>query len=470
MQIPILNGIKADRLSDFRSTYPRNLVPVPKGTGISSGYLTPSHGLQADGTGPGLDRGAFNWKGALYRVMGTKLVTISASGVLTALGDVGGSGPVTFDNSFDVLGVVSGGRLWYWDGATLTSLNDPDAGIVIDAHWIAGYWLITDGTNLAVTELNDRYAVNPLKYGSSEADPDPVMGCDELRNEAYALNRYSIEAFQNVGGDNFPFQRIDGAMVPKGIIGTRAYCQTNSTFAFLGGGKTDTGSEPPAVYLMVPGDANKISTREIDKVLKDYTEEQLSTVVMESFVDEGNSCIYIHLPDQCLVYDLAASAAVQEPVWYTLTSSIVGPGTYRARGLCWCYNRWNVGDPTSGTYGRLTKETADHFGQVVGWEFGTLIVYNASKGAIFNELELVGTPGRVPLGKDPVIWTSYSLDGETWSQERSTSAGKQGERGKRLAWRKQGKMRNYRMQRFRGTSDCTMSIARLEAQVEPLYG
>lgn len=466
MQIPILNGIYTDAVADFRTSYPRNLVPVPKSTGISEGYLQPANGLQADGTGPGADRGAIEWRGIEHRVMGTKLVRIGADAALTVLGDVGGAGPVTMDYSFDVLGIVSAGKLWYWDGASLTSLTDPDAGTVIDARWIAGYWLITDGNTIAVTELNDRYAVNPLKYGSAEVDPDPVMAVDELRNEAYALGRYTIEAFQNFGGPNFPFERIDGAMVPRGIIGTHAYCRISSTFAFLGSAR----AEPAAVYLMVPGDSQKISTREIDIILKGYTEAQLAQAVMESVVDEGHSSIYLHLPDQCLVYDLSASQAVQEPVWYTLTTSIVGLGAYRARGFCWCYNRWNVGDPTGPTYGHLTDETMEHYGEVIGWDFGTLIVYNEGRGAIMHSLELVGTPGRVPLGAAPVIWTSYSLDGETWSQERPTSAGMQGQRNKRIAWRKQGSMRLYRIQRFRGTSDARMSIARLEAALEPLYG
>lgn len=464
MQIPILNGIYVDQVADFRTSYPRNLVPVPKQTGISEGFLAPADGLQKDGDGPGIDRGAFNWKGQMYRVMGSKLCRIAADSSLLVLGDVGGSGPVTMDESFDVLGIVSNGKLWYWDGTTLTSLDDPDAGTVIDARWIAGYWLITDGTTIAVTELNNRYEVNPLKYGSAEVDPDPIMAVDELRNEAYALGRYTIEVFQNVGGSNFPFQRIDGALVTRGIIGTHAYCQVGSTFAFLGSGK----KEAPAVYLMASGDTQKLSTAEIDKILSGYTEAQLSTVVMEVRVYENHTSILMHLPDVCWVYDLSASSAVGEPVWYSQTSSVVGPGTYRARGLCWCYDRWNVGDPTGTAYGRFTQDTMEHYGQVVGWEFGTLIVYNEGQGAIVHELELVGTPGRVAFGANPVIWTSYSLDGETWSQERATAAGKQGERNKRIAWRKLGKMRLYRMQRLRGTSDARMSFARLEAQFEAL--
>jgi hypothetical protein len=176
----------------------------------------------------------------------------------------------------------------------------------------------------------------------------------------------------------------------------------------------------------------------------------------------------MHLPDQTLVYDSAASQVVQEPVWYVLTSSVVDLGQYRARNLVWCYDRWLCGDPTSTALGQLVNTVSTHYGQVIGWEFGTSIIYNESRGAIFNQLELVSLPGRVPLGADPVVWTSYSIDGETWSMEKSCSAGQQGDRTKRLTWLRQGSMRNWRIQRFRGTSDAHMAVARLEIQIEAL--
>ena len=45
MQIPILDGIYTDNNSDFRTAYPVNLIPVPKGQGISAGYLRPAEGI-----------------------------------------------------------------------------------------------------------------------------------------------------------------------------------------------------------------------------------------------------------------------------------------------------------------------------------------------------------------------------------------------------------------------------------------
>lgn len=465
-QISIISGIYADSSApDFRTSYPRNLVPVPKATGINTGYLRPADGIQQLGTGPGADRGGINWNGVQYRVMGTKLVTGSAAGAVTVLGDVGGTTQVTMDYSFDRLGIASGGSLYYWNGSTLTQITDPDLGTVKDMKWIAGYFLCTDGTNLITTDLNDPASINPLHYGTAEADPDPINAVDELRNEAYAFGRYTIEVFQNVGGSGFPFARIEGAQVGKGIIGTHMYTPLGNTFAFTGSGR----GEAPAVYMMTPGDAQKISTREIDTILLDYTEAQLSLCVMESRVDKNHQHILIHLPDQCLVYDTIASQQLQEPVWFTLTTSVVGLGQYRARGLVWCYDQWNVGDPVAGLIGKLVDNVSSHYGQVNGWDFGTMVMYNDGNGAIIHELEMVCLTGRIALGTDPVIWTQYSVDGETWSMERPVKAGKQGQRRKRICWRNQGQMQNWRIQRFRGTSDAHLSIARLEGQIEPLF-
>ena len=88
--------------------------------------------------------------------------------------------------------------------------------------------------------------------------------------------------------------------------------------------------------------------------------------------------------------------------------------------------------------------------------------------AIFNELELVALTGRVALGKDPFISTSYSVDGLAWSQDRQIRVGGIGNTRKRLVWLQQGHMRHWRIQRFRGTSDAHLSFMRLEAQIEAL--
>jgi len=467
MQIPILNGIYADNTPELRTSYPVNMVPVPKKSGISNGFLRPGDGIVANGTGPGVDRGGINWNGICYRVMGTKLVKVASDGAVTILGDVGGpiNTLVTFDYSFDRLAIASGGRLYYWNSALgVVQVTDPDLGLVLDVVWVDGYFMTTDGTSLIVTELFDPAQVNPLKYGSSEVDPDPVVALLKLRNEIYALNRNTIEVFDNVGGELFPFARIDGAQIQKGVVGTFACCVYIDRIAFLGGGR----NEAPGIYVGAAATTQKISTQEIDNLLLNYTEAQLALVKLEARNDKNHEHLYVHLPDRTIVYDASASEALGEQVWFTLTTTVVGFAQYRARNLVWAYDKWLVGDPQSDAIGYLVQSTGHHWGQQVRWEFGTLIAYNEGNGAIFNEMELVSLTGSVALGKNPQISTSYSVDGKSWSQDRSITVGTTGNTVKRLAWFQQGHMRNWRIQRFRGDSDAHVSFIRLEAQIEAL--
>jgi hypothetical protein len=466
VQIPILNGVYTDNSPDFRTSYPVNMVPVPKGNGISQGFLRPGDGIIANGTGPGIDRGGINWNGVCYRVMGSKLVSVASNGDVTVLGDVGNNGDyVTLDYSFDRLVIASANNLYYWSPSLgLVQVTDPDLRQVFDVVWVDGYFMTTDGEFLVVTELLDPTQVNPLKYGSSEIDPDPVLALLKLRNEIYAINRHSIEVFDNFGGDLFPFQRIEGAQIEKGSVGTHSVCVFLETIAFLGSGF----NEAPGVYLGVNAQATKISTQEIDTILLGYSEQELSRVKLEARNDRAHQHLYMHLPDRTLVFDAEATKVLGQPIWFTLTTSVFGFAEYRARNLVWCYDKWLVGDPQSSQIGYLTVDVSTHYGQTVRWEFSTTILYNEGRGAIVQSLEIVGLTGSVAIGANPTINTSYTVDGQNWSQQKFINAGTTGQRAKRLVWFRQGWMRNWRAQRFQGTSDAHIAFARLEAAIEPL--
>lgn len=470
MQIPILNGIYTDGAGDFRIAYPRNLVPVPVQQGISAGYLRPAEGIVAEGgVGPGIVRGGVRWGDTLYRVMGPKLVSIDSVGAITELGDVSEAVEVehvSFDYSFGYLSVNSNGSFYLYDGAVLQRVTDSDLGTVIDHIWVDGYFMATDGEYLVVTELNNPFSVLPTKYGSSEADPDSVKALLKLNNEPHVLNRYTIEVFDNIGGSGFPFQRIDGALIERGVVSTHACCTFLDSIAFVGGGRNESVS----VWLGRGGSSARIATREVDLILAEYSERELKSTLVEARVDKGHQHLMVHLPDKTLVYDGAASQIVNTPVWFILSSGLDPnvDAAYNARNFVWCYDKWNVGDIDQGRIGHLSNDIGEQWGSQVAWQFGTMVLYNEGLGAIIHELELVTLTGRAALGTDSTIWTEYSADGETWSVPKGVKAGKQGQRNKRLTWLNQGPLRNIRMQRFHGTSDARASFARLEARIEGL--
>lgn len=465
MQVNIFTGAFADGQGDYRTALPVNFFAIAKETGLSKGYLLPADGIAQWGASQGLDRGGIAWDGKCYRVQGTKLVRIDSDGTVTVLGAVNGSGPVTMDYSFDRLIIQSTPYLYYYSpDIGLSQVTDSDLGYSFCARWFAGYTVSTDGASVVVTELNDPFSVNPLKYGSSESDPDKIAGLERLRNELYVLNRNTIEIFQNLGGAGFPFQRVEGAQLMRGTLGSRTYCIFDEKLAFMGGAR----NEAIGVYIAVPSEA-KISTREVDIILAEYSEDQLSQCIVESRIFNDQKLLYIHLPDRTLVYDLKASNDAGQHIWTCLSSAVNGYSQYRGTNFVYCYGKWICGDPTSNFFGYLDRSTSSHYGQTIGWQFSTQFLYNEAQGAIIHRLELISVTGAAVSGIDPTIWTSYSLDGLKWSAERPICGGKPGETERRLVWLQQASMRRQRIQKFRGTSAMHSAFARLDMTVEPLY-
>lgn len=463
-QLSILRGIYGDSAGDLRASYPRNLFPMLGENGVTDGYLRTAPGLTAITSANGEDRGAILWGDDVYRVIGGRLYKLVGS-ALQDMGAVGFGSAVSMDYSFDLLAVASGGGLFYCDGSGVSQVTDPDLGVVLDVMWIDGYFMTTDGTHLVVTELDDPYAVNPLKYGSSEEDPDPIVALRKVRGEAYALNRYTIENFQNLGSTGFPFQRNKGGLIPKGCVGTKANCYFLETFAFVGGAR----NEALSVYLAGAGRALNISTPDIDRKLAALTDNEQALIECEALIEKGEQRLLVHLPTETLVYSHQASHAAEGPVWSILASGSLADERYAARHFVLSNGQW-IGGSATGVVGYLDLNTETHFGDVAGWAFDTLFMYNGSRGALIQAIELVGQTGLAPLGVDATVFMSFSRDGKLFTNERAISMGQFGQTRKRVQWRPGYRFMNYGMLRFCGASTARASWMRLECQFEALAG
>lgn len=462
-QISIISGTGATETADFTDILPVNLEPIGLEQGISHGYLSSAMGSTTVATGPGIDRGGISWNDVHYRVMGTKLVSISQAGAVTVLADVGGSGPVSLDYGFDRLAIRSGTNLYYWDRTALTQVTDPDLGPCVDVVWMDGYFCSTDGTSIVVTDLSDPTSVNPLKYGSAEADPDMVTGLLHLRDELVALGKNTIEFYTDAGGSGFPFAVNTGATIPIGCVGPQAKCIYSQTFAFVGSGRNHATS----VWLAGSGTAIKLSTRLVDDLLASVADQ--SSIALEARVSRHEERLYVHLPNMTLVYLFQASQTANQPVWYICASGRGADQTYRQRNAVLCYGNFYVGDTGSSKIGKISDSTGLHFDDPTGWRFTTSFNYNGAKSFIMHTLELIGLPGRGvtnPAGATATL--EYSLDGETWSLPRVQAIGKSGQRNKRCQWSPHKRARNYMALRFTGDSDGLVGWAALEAETEAL--
>lgn len=458
MQIPILSGIYRDNDPDLRNAYPVNMEPIAKASGVSQGYLRVAQGLKLMGETSGVCRGGIEWNGVCYRVMGTKFGSVSGA-VFTEIGDVGGAGPVTMDYGFDYLAIASNGKLYLFDGTSLTQNTDPDLGEVLDVAWIDGYFITTDGEFLVSTELGDPFSVSPFKYGSSEEDADPVVAVKKLGTELYAINRHTIEAFSNTGGTNFPFDVIDGTQGYRGAVGTHAVTQFLGGLAFVGGAR----NEPAGVFLGANGSSQALSTPEIETILEAYTEADLAQTVCETRRTEGRELLYVHLPNQTLVYDGTSTQLLGQPVWFVLKGE---EGAYRGRYFVWCAGSWAVADPVTGKFGEVSSETAAQWGDPITWEFSTPFLFGDAKGIVCHELELTGLTGVTLAETGAVVGMQFTEDGVVRSQRYPITLGQRGNRSTPLKWTRVGFFEDTVSFVFSGDSNARFAAARLDATIE----
>jgi hypothetical protein len=455
--IPLLSGAAGTETGEFVQTYPTNLEPVIVDSKISKGQLKAVPGAVQMGVGPGVDRGGILWNGLLYRVMGTKLCSISADGAVTQIGDVGAGGRCWFDYSFDRLAVGSNASLYYYTTDTgLSQVVDENLGAVIDGLWIDGYFMTTDGTYVVVTELADPTQVKPLKYGSAEEDPDPITGLIKYRDEAYVLGRHTIQPFKNVGGNGFPFATDLGVTIPFGCVGPYAKSLFGDGFAFVGSAR----NEGLNVYAAgLGGAAQAIGCTELCDALDALPDP--AVVEVEARSDRNERRLLVHLPAETWVFLVNASRVAGQPVWYRIVTDING---YRCRNAVEAYGLRIVGDTQSGTFGYLTDVDRRHFGIEPIWQFEAGLLYNQGVGAIVHSIELIGLPGRGGVG---AVFLSTTRDGETWGAERAVRL-IPANRSRRLAWRPHCRIGNYLGLRFRGAGTALPGIAAIEAKLAPL--
>lgn len=450
-QLPIQSGVQV-KDGSLSIAHPLNLRHKILESGVSKGQLVAAPGAVIVGTGPGIDRGGISWREEHYRVMGSRLCKIAADGTVTDIGSVGGDVlACRFAYGFDRLGIASGDALFYYDGTTLTQVTDTDLGRVVDLDWMDGYFITTDGTYVVVTQLSNPAAVDPLKYGSAEKDPDEVTGVATLNEDLVVFGTNSVQFFKNAGGNGFPFANVPGAMLSVGCISAIAKCKVAGTIAFAGSGRED----PLGLYVIANGRAVRISDEIVDDALAACADRSSIMLEARRFGDEQQLVAHVGLVSYCLSF--GASEEAGAGLWHRLESRT---GAYRPRNAVWVHGKHWVGDLSSATFGTLTEATAAHFGTEPGWSFDAGLLYNEGFGFILREVEIMG---QFPQSEGAVFF-AITRDGELWSREVVRYM--TGDRDNRALWRpniRAGRLTGFR---FRGFG--RVAISRCDAMAEPL--
>ena len=249
----------------------------------------------------------------------------------------------------------------------------------------------------------------------------------------------TIEAFQNIGGADFPFQRT-GLFLSKGISSPFSIQSIQDTFVFVGAG----ANESPAIWALSGNSVTKISTTAIDKELSALTETQIQDIFSFAYAEKGAYFVGFTLPGTALVYDTISKR------WHERKSFVDGAlGAYRVNALVRAYNQLWAGDLVDGRIGLLDQDIYTEYGTEIRRTIVTQPFQNKMEPFVLPELELTVESGVGNLAaEDPMVGMERSTDAKIWSDARYRKIGKIGEYNRRVIWNRNGRASRFELFRF----------------------
>ena len=455
--VNLIRGDKIDVETDYRDALPVNMYAVKRDILGAQGYMLCYPGLTSLGFGSGIDRGAvYNERfSKQFRVSGDKLISVSTTGATVELGTVDGSNQAAMPYSFNSQAVIVNGNMFLYDGS-FSQVTDTDLGNPLDCIWIDGYYFLTDGEFIYHTNLTDESAIDSLKFATAEFMPDPSLGLGKTQdNKVIVFGRYSAEYFVNVATENFAFKRLETRAQKIGIVATHAKCEVAGNWYITGGRK----EEAVFVYLMNVGSSVKVSTREVDKIIAQYTEPELSDIRMECRVEDDVTFIMLHLPNETLCYNQTiATAFGKESAWTILKTDVKGDKTYRAINGVFDSRtaQWTYGDKLNSNIGQLDNTVFTHYDKMVEWLLYTPFL--KIERASIDEIEMETIPGHTSL-EDATVAISLTYDGISYGKEWWLDYGQPNKYGQRFIARRLGYVPDWVGFKYRGATKSRMAFA-----------
>ena len=315
---------------------------------------------------------------------------------------------------------------------------------------------MTDGDYIFHTDITDESSIDPLKFATAEFMPDDSKGLSKSQdNKVMVWGRYTLEYFINAATENFAFSRVSTRAQKIGIVSTHAKCEAKGVFYILGGRK----NEAVSAHEVVLGATENIATREVDKVIAQYSEIELLDVRVESRTDKNTTFILFHLPNETLCYNKTVAQKFGiSAAWSQLKSTGYNyraiNGVFDARSAFWIY-----GDKEDTNIGKLDDTVCTHYGELVEWELFSPFL-NLADFSI-DEIAIDIIPGHTAFTGGTVA-LSFTYNGVTYGTEAWLTYGGPNEYSHRFIVRRLGYVSNWIGIKLRGISKTKMAFALME--------
>jgi hypothetical protein len=392
--------------------------------------------------GEGPIRGLFSMNGIGYAVSRDKAYSFDEDGVATLIGDgITGNGVVSIDgNGIGNIGnqviIVNGELGFVWDvtSETWTQISNPNFHPAETVTFLDGYFILDwkDTNKFYLSNLLDGTTYGALAFASAESSPDRVVAVWNRMGLLLVFGERTIEPWQHTGAYTFPFQRIQGGTIDRGLIAPRAIVSEDTGVFFLG--------NDHVFYRMQGLQLQRISTHALEREWELH-HHSLSDATCFAVGFGGHKFIYLRFPSisKTWGYDIATG------LWHERQS--YDPAGFEVMWRVNCaakiFNHELVGDANSNKIGHLVATTYTEFGDPTIMDVSAPPIHGAGKMVSMPMFELDMSAGQsitTGQGSDAQVMLDWSDDGghtfigpQLWK-----TLGKIGAYKTRLRWDRNG--------------------------------
>jgi len=394
--------------------------------------------------GEGPIRGFHVMGGVLYVVSGPWLYSVSSTPtpVVTRIGgQILGSGVVSMDDNGDQLMIVNGSNGFVYDTVSgFRIVTDTDFAAANTVAQLDGFFLFDRiGTNQVFrSDLLDGTSYEALAFASKESKSDNVQAVVNVKQVAHFLGERSSELFANAGAAFFPFQRIPGGTIDRGIIAPHAHAQEDQTLFLIG--------DDRIAYKLGGTQLGRISTHAIEQEWGKYT--SVGDCIGLAFTHKGHKFVYFTFPSQqaSLGNTTTWGFDIATGLWHErLSFDMNGTplGRWRANCAIEAYNKTFIGDCLTGKIGYIDGTVDTEFDDPIHIEAVSPPLGDGVRWHTIDQFQLdmaTGVGVAAGQGSNPQVMLSLSEDGgHTWlPYEDWTSLGEQGAYKTQVYWNRLG--------------------------------
>jgi hypothetical protein len=468
VDLPVFGGSYATKSKIFSSQQLTNFYYVPaQGAALSDGYIIGTDGITQVaniGNYRNASRGALVMSGVAYYVQGDRLVRLNSDMTLTDIGEIAGEDRVSMATNGTQLMILNElGDGYIFEAGTLSDITDsgftangtPQITVYYDGYFICS----TDEKKFIKSDIDDGLAWNALDFSRADGDPDEIVAPLSFRGQLYMLGAVTSEAFQNVGGTDFPIAKIKGLIINKGLSFRHAVVSASDSFFWIGAGE----NESPAVWGSTGQTAEKISTDAEDFIIRgELQKEGIQNTFGFYYAQDGSYFVGFSLPTKTIVYELVSKR------WHTRESLIDDVSErWRVNSLCQVYGGIYVGDSQDGRIGKLSPDTYKEYGNAIISTWITQPFSNQGEYFSVSSFEATCESGvGTSEEPNPQIRLSWSKDGRNFSDERPRALGKVGEYLRRAIWRRLGGFSRLAIMKLVISDNCKKMIIKIQADIQ----